>query len=305
MNDSHGHQLITLRLTSLPNFAYLPQFVARALGYFADEHLEVELVTHTGPWSGLIEAAGRTADVVVGNMLFAHQEVRQPHVLMPVAYCLQQTRFVLCGARPVSGPAFDWHALDGASVLVPTDVPTPWIAFREALHTQGVSLDGVKAVVGYSSREAAEDLLAGAADFAVIDVDRLELSHLHALAPLAPLVGPVPWSVYFAPRADLAARPGVYRAFQRAIDRALHAIHAMSDDALADLVLPWFTAYDRSTATRIVARHHAIDAWPPTAAIPRQHVERWQEILVRWGLLPAATPLGDLLDFADTVDTRA
>jgi NitT/TauT family transport system substrate-binding protein len=286
-----------LRLTSLPNFAYLPQFVARAQGFFADEGLEVETVTHTGPWSGLIEAAGRTADVVVGNILFAHQQVRQPNVLLPIAYCLQHTRFLLTRAPERRDLPFDWSQLTGATVIVPTDVPTPWVAFREMLRVQGVSLDGVRAIVGYSSREAADDLLAGSADFAIVDMDRVELSGLDGLVPLADSVGPVPWSVYFAPRADVQARPEVYRGFQRAIDQALQFIHQASDETLADLVQPWFTAYDRPTATRIVARHRAIEAWPRGAGIPLDHVQRWQQTLVRWGLLPTVEPVGDLLDF--------
>jgi ABC-type nitrate/sulfonate/bicarbonate transport system substrate-binding protein len=189
-------------------------------------------------------------------------------------------------------------------VIVPTEVPTPWVAFREALHAQGLSLDAVRAVVGYSSREAAEDLLAGGADFAVLDIDRVELSGLEGLAPLARWVGPVPWSVYFATRAEVAARPVVFRGFRRAIDRALQAIHESPDETLAGLVRPWFTAYDLETATRVVARHRAIGAWPPGAGIPAEHVERWQAMLVQWGLLPAADPLGDLLGFVNEAETR-
>lgn len=299
MTEAGRTRETSLRVASFPHFSYLPQFVAQARGFFAEEGLEITLVTHAGQWSRLIEAVGDgAADIIVGNMWFALQQARQPNTLLPVAHCLQHTRFMLYRQPGHAGEPFEWAQLEGASVIIPTDVPTPWMAFRQALSVQGVSLDHVRAVVGYSGREAAEDLASGEADFAVLDLDRGVIDGAEEVASLAGVIGPVPWSAFFASRADVEARPEPYRRFQRAINRSLAWIYEHDSASLAALVAPWFPSVDADTATRIIERYKLLEGWPVSADVQPEHVERWLDMLVRWGLMPALVSWQHLLSFA-------
>ena len=287
-----------LRLASFPHLSYLPQLVAEARGFFADAGLAVALAPHAGPWSTLIEAAGDgAADLVVGNVWFALQRARRPDALVPVAHCLRQTRFFLCRRSAPGGARFSWEQLDGAVVIVPTDVPTPWVAFREALAVHGIPLDRVRAVVGYSGREAAHDLRAGSADLAVLDIERMVTDDLEEAAALAEAIGPVPWSVYLARRADVAARPDVYRAFQHAIDRALDWIGSHDSESSAALVAPLLPEANPGLTARIIERYRRLEAWPASSAIEPEDVERWHGMLVRWGLLREPVDRRSALEF--------
>lgn len=286
-----------LRLASFPHFSYLPQFIAHSLGFFDDAGLDITLVRHSGPWSDLIEMAGDSVDIIIGNLWFALQDVRRPGALVPVAHCLQTTRFMLYRRAGSTSAPFAWQELEGASVIVSTDVPTPWIAFREALSVQGVSLDRVRVVVGYSGREAAEDLAHGAADFAVLDIDRAAMHGLEEAAVLADSVGLVPWSVYLADRDDLAARPEIFRAFRQAIERALIWVQEHDSESLANAVASWFPEVDLATSARIIERYRVLGAWPERGVLEPEHVAHWQEILVRAGALEAVVPAESLFSF--------
>ncbi|HET9017094.1 MAG TPA: ABC transporter substrate-binding protein [Thermomicrobiaceae bacterium] len=294
---------LRLRLTSFGHLAYLPQRVAVDQSYFAAAGLDVHLVPHAGPWTGLIDdLARRRTDLVIGNVWFALQPARHPDALVPIAHCLRQTRFLLCRRpSPDVGP-FRWENLAGAVVAVPTDVPTPWVAFREALAVNGVPLDRVRAVVGYDGREAAHDLRAGAVDFAVLDVERAVEQRFKEVAALADAIGPVPWSVYLARRVDVEARPEVYRAFRRANDAALGWIASKRPAGLAR-----FMEHRSALSLRVtrgsIERYRQLDAWPATSAIDPADVARWHDILVRWGLLREPVDWRAALEFADAIDS--
>ncbi|HUY99424.1 MAG TPA: ABC transporter substrate-binding protein [Thermomicrobiaceae bacterium] len=287
-----------LRLTSFRHLAYLPQDVAGYRGYFADAGLDVKVISHVGSWTQLIEDLARSqTDLVIGNVWFALQRARRPDALVPVAHCLRQTRYLLCRRPAPDAPPFSWEQLASAVVAVPTDVPTPWVAFREALAVHGVPLDRVRAVVGYDGREAAHDLRAGTADFAVLDVERAIDLRLEEVAALADAIGPVPWSVFLARRADVEARPEVYRAFQRAIEQALDWMAGQSNYGLAQ-----FTKERSIVSMRVtrgsIDRYRRLGAWPESSTIEPADVERWHEMLVRWGLLREPVDWRAALEFA-------
>jgi ABC-type nitrate/sulfonate/bicarbonate transport system substrate-binding protein len=100
-----------------------------------------------------------------------------------------------------------------------------------------------------------------------------------------------------ASRTDVADHEARYRGFERAIDRALDAIHSTPSEALAELVAPWFPKVGLATAGRIIERYRDVDAWPVRATLDPEHVVRWQEILVRGGLMPRPIDWRPLLSF--------
>lgn len=288
-----------LRLASFPHVSYLPQFIAQALGYFADEGLAVSLTPHAGDWAALLAAPGAHAvELIVGNIWFALRPSPGASRLLPVAHAMQQSRFMLYRGPGLRQP-FDWRQLEGAVVLIASEVPTPWIAFREALQRQGLSLDRVRAVTGYPARDAAAALARGEADFALLGIEDGLRHGFDEAAALADTIGPVPWSVYLTGASELAAHAPVYRAFQRAIGRALADIQQRESAELAELAAPWFPNLDQPTATRIIDRYRALDAWPATPDLVPEHLARWHDAMVRWGLLREPVDWQPLLRFID------
>jgi len=287
-----------LRITSFRHFAYLPLFVALGIKAFQVEQLEISVVEHNGSWSGLIEAVGgRASDVMLGNLWFALQQTRHANALAPVAHCMQQCRSVVVRRRVETDGPFDWMDLQGSSIIVQSDVPTPWVAFRQSLALHAVSLDMVRVLVGHTAREAVEDVLSGAVDYVLLDVERAQHQDLEEVAALADTLGPVPWSVFMARTSDIQSDPERYWRFQRAIGRALDWMSGNQTGDIAALVRPWFPYADVPTTIKIIERYRALHAWPIQPQVQIDDARRWQDILVRWGLMLAAVPLDGLLTF--------
>jgi NitT/TauT family transport system substrate-binding protein len=190
----------------------------------------------------------------------------------------------------------------GSTIAVQSDVPTPWIAFRETLRLRRLSLDKVRAVVGLSTADAIDALTSGAVDYAVLHVDRSQHDAIEEVAALADVVGPVPWSVYLASRAAVEANPDPYRRFQRAIGRALRWMSANQSPAIAEATAPWFSSLGSAITASAIDRYRRLDAWPAQPQIRIDDVARWQEILIRWGLMVAPMALPPFLRFASATN---
>jgi ABC-type nitrate/sulfonate/bicarbonate transport system substrate-binding protein len=278
-----------MRLISFPLLAYSPAFVAQALGYFHDEGIEIEFVPHRGGWAAMNEALTRgDAEIAIGNMWFAGRW-SQPSDVVPVAHCVRQCGSILVTINPSNGRSFSWGDLRGATVVVQSDVPTPWIAFRECLAVNNVGLGDVRVLVGLDADEAVAALRAGSVDLSLMHAERCVDRDLVEVAALADVIGPVPWSVFFADRRRVAEDNGSFRAFRNAIERALNAMAETDEGDVVPLVAKWFPQHDDVTIARLLERLRRMEAWPETAAIPVEDVVRWQSILHRWGMAPDAS----------------
>jgi NitT/TauT family transport system substrate-binding protein len=273
-----------VRLISYPLLAYTPVFVAQALGYYADEGIEIDFVPHRGDWSAMNDALTRgDAEIAIGNMWFAGRW-SQPSNVVPVAHCVRQCGSVLVTINGATGHSFSWSDLRGATVAVQSDVPTPWVAFRECLAVSGVGLGDLRVLVGLGTDEVVAALRAGGVDLSLMHVERCVNGDLVEVAALADVVGPVPWSVCFADRRRAAEDNDVFRAFRNAIERALRSMTQADVSDLVSLVATRFPQHDDVTLARLLARLRRMAAWPETATIPLEDVVRWQGILCRWGM---------------------
>lgn len=278
-----------MRLISFPLLAYAPAIVAEALGFYSDEGIEIDFVPHRGGWSAMNDALTRgDAEIAIGNMWFAGRW-SQPSDVLPIAHCVRQCGSVLATTNASAGGSFCWTDLRGATVVVQSDVPTPWIAFRECLAVEGVGLGDVRVLVGLDTDEAVAALRSGSVDLSLMHAERCVDPHLVEVAALADVLGPVPWSVFFADRRRVAADNESFRAFRTAIERALQYMAEAEDDDIVSLVATRFPQHDVATIARLLGRLRRMVAWPRTAAIPAEDVVRWQSILNRWGMAPDAS----------------
>jgi len=122
------------------------------------------------------------------------------------------------------------------------------------------------------------------------------------VATLAQVLGPVPWSVFFASSNRIREDPEPYLRFRRAIETALVWIRNHPSEEVARLIEPWFRSVRPTVATAIIERYRKLDGWPARPMLLKADVDRWQGALVRWGMMPAPVPLHGLLSFVHTPD---
>src|SRR5713101_1193100 len=129
---------------------YAPFYAAHAIGAYADEGLEVELLPSPGP--GRAEAALAAGEVDVLWMgpirLMKHHDDTTNSPLVGFAEVICRDPFSLVGSRP--NPGFRLAALAGLRFASTAEAPTPWLCLEQDLRQAGVDPARLDRIIGRS-----------------------------------------------------------------------------------------------------------------------------------------------------------
>lgn len=279
---------------------YSPEFLARELGYFEDEDLDVvtEAPGH-GPYVPRALADGG-ADIGLGGIWRPLMYRGRLSTFVPFTQlCLRCPNHVL--ARE-PGTAFGWSDLVGRKVLVPDGSPTPFIYLVAILKGKGIDASAVRFIRDFHAAETEDLYRGGLGDFVVTASPLSEVLEDQGLgrrvADLGEAGGPVPWSVYYSLPAFLARPDNAAGRFGRAIQRAL----------------AWTRAHDAADAPGVFAgqypnvrpelvvdawrRYRAGGMWSETIRLDADAFARWQETIIANHLIDAP------FAYTDAFDTR-
>lgn len=294
-----------LAIASAHHLAYAPQYVAQELGFFERERVEVELVACPAGDSAIIDTLSNgQADLVLGSVLFALRMGQEGLSPVLVAQSNQNTRHWLMARQ--DRKTFVWGELRGATVVVsPTNVPTPWVAFRQALFNKGIALDEVAFVIGYSAEHAVSEFKRGIGDFLLVDPESIDpRTGLKEVASVAAALGPVPWSVYCGTSALATEQSGPIAAFRKAVSAAAIWLYDNSAQEASSVLAKVFADKRAPEIAAQVARYQRAELWVRDATVNPAHVATWDDALRRGGLMPKGLNLAQLCQDSISQDMR-
>jgi len=279
---------------------YAPFYAAHALGAYAAEGVEVDLLPSPGP--GRAEAAllaGAAEAMWMGpiRIMKAHeQDAASPLVAFAEVVC--RDPFSLVGATP--NPGFELADLLGRRFASTSEVPTPWLCLEGDLRAAGIDPARLERTIGRTMQENVAGLRSGDIDVAQLFEPFVELAvraGSHVWLP-ASARGPTSYTVFATTRQRLAAEPEPFRRMVRAIHRAQLWVQTNPPEALAELIAGYFPTLDRSVLTGALARYRAQGVWGADPILPEEGFDRLRRALLATGFLSRPVP------FADCVDNR-
>src|SRR5438874_7031641 len=130
-----------LRLRLFENYRfvlYAPFYAAHAIGAYAAEGLEVELLPSPGPGRAEAALAAGQVDVVwMGPIrVMKHHDDNPDSPLVEFAEVVCRDPFSLVGARP--NPGFRLGELAGLRFASVSEVPTPWLCLEQDLRDASI-----------------------------------------------------------------------------------------------------------------------------------------------------------------------
>jgi NitT/TauT family transport system substrate-binding protein len=279
---------------------YAPFYAAHALGAYADEGVEVELLPSPGP--GKAEAALLAGEVEVMWMgpiriMKAHEQ-NPASPLTAFAEIVCRDPFSLVGATP--SPGFKLADLLGKRFASTSEVPTPWLCLEGDLRDARIDPARLERVIGRTMQENVAGLSTGDIDVAQMFEPFVELALRgggHVWLP-ASARGRTSYTVFATTRERLAADPEPFRRMVRAIYRTQKWVQVNSPEAIAELIAGYFPALDRSVLTSALTRYKAQGVWGTDPILPEEGFDRLRRALLASGFLSRTVP------FADCVDNR-
>jgi NitT/TauT family transport system substrate-binding protein len=290
-----------MRIRMAENFRavfYAPFYAAQALGFYAREGVEVELLTSSAPGGGPTALADGSADLTWGGPLRVMKARDEDPASPLVCFCevVGRDPFFLVGNRDAQ--SFRLEDLPQLRFATVSEVPTPWLCLQHDLRERGI--DPAK-LARVTDRTMGENLAA---------LREKRLDAIQVFEPYASLAvragaqvlyaastrGPTVYTTFLATRAGIARNRDAFAALTRAM-RLMQDWLAHNDAAkLAEAVAPFYPDVERDVLTSAMDRYRQGSLWSRSTDVSRQGFARLGASLLSGGYIGRAPVYADCVD---------
>lgn len=284
---------------------YAPMYVAIEEGYFADNGIELELVTGFGADKTMTAVLTDEADIgFMGceSSIYTYAGGTEDYVVN-FAQLTQRAGNFLVAREPIDD--FSWDMLKGRAVLGGRAGGMPEMVFEYILlkNNMDPATDlQIDQSIDFGSTAAA--FSGGQGDFTVEFEPHATLLEQkgdgYVVASLGEDSGYVPYTSFCAKKSYIEAHPDTIQAFTDALQKGMDYVNEHTPEEIAKVIAPQFEETDPETLTRIVERYYEQDTWKSDLIFEQESFDLLQNILTEFKVLGEKVPYEDLVntDFA-------
>lgn len=286
-----------LRLIAEHALCYAPHYIAERLGYFTDEGLLLETSFDSGPGGSWLadRLADGSADLARGGIWIPMMYRKHLEDLRLFAMLCARNPQVLIGRTRLD--TFTLADLEGRRVLLPAAATSQWMFLEGVLREAGVDLTSIRFVRDLDRATMSRLWRSGFGDFYLASPPAAQAVQPDpaGAASLATLGGPVPWSVYYTSRERIERDGQLLARFNRALLRGIEWTLSRAPEQAATLLADDFPEATPQELADGIARMRADGVWQADVAIPRPALERYQRIILDYGLLDTPLPFEQIV----------
>ncbi len=279
---------------------YAPQYAAIELGCFAEEGIDLTLVTGFGADKTMTALLSGEADIGFMGSEASIYTYSGGAADAPVNFAqLTQRAGNFLVAREEL-PEFTWEDLKGRAVLGGRKGGMPEMVFEYILKQNGIDPEkdvDIDQSIDFGSTAAA--FSGGQGEFTVEfepGATTLEQEGVgYVVASLGTDSGYVPYTAYCAKSDYIEEHPEVIQAFTNALQKGMDYVNSHTPEEIAQTIAPQFAETDIETITAIVTRYYEQDTWKEDLIFEKESFELLQDILESAGELEARVPYEDLV----------
>lgn len=285
---------------------YAPMYVAIEKGYFAEEGIDLTLVTGFGADKTM--TAVLTDEAHIGFMgsestIYTYAGGTQDYVVN-FAQLTQRAGNFLVSREPIDN--FTWDMLKGRNVLGGRAGGMPQMVFEYILKQNNMDpmTDvNINQSIDFGSTAAA--FSGGDADFTVeFEPHATALEQKgdgYVVASLGEDSGYVPYTAFCAKKSFIEQNPELIQEFTNALQKGMDYVQTHTPEEIAKIIAPQFEETDLDTLTTIVTRYYNQDTWKNNLVFEKDAFDLLQNILEESGVLEKRVPYEDLVttDFAE------
>lgn len=286
---------------------YAPMYVAIEEGYFAEEGIDLELVTGFGADKTMTAVISGSADIgFMGSeaSIYTYNEGANDYVVNFAQLTQRAGNFLVAREEMTD---FKWEDLKGKDVLGGRKGGMPEMVFEYILKQNNIDPQkDVKIDQSIDFGSTAAAFSGGQGDFSVEfepSATALEKEKDgYVVASLGTDSGYVPYTAFSAKQSYIKENPEVIQGFTNALQKGMDYVQSHKPDEIASVIEPQFKETDLDTITTIVTRYYEQDTWKENLVFEKESFELLQDILEEAGELTKRAPYEDLVnvEFAQT-----
>ena len=279
---------------------YAPMYVAIEAGYFADEGIDLDLVTGFGADKTMTAVLSGSADIgFMGSeaSIYTYNEGANDYVVN-FAQLTQRAGNFLVGREADSD--FTWADLKGKKVLGGRAGGMPEMVFEYILKKNGIdpstdltidqSINFGLTAAAFTSSDADYTV-----EFEPFATGLEKEGNGHVIASLGVDSGYVPYTAYSVKKSYLEKNPDTIQKFTNAIQKGLEYVNTHSAEEIAKVIQPQFKETDEDTIATIVGRYKDQDTWKDDTVFEQDSFELLENILEEAGELNERVPYDKLV----------
>lgn len=280
---------------------YAPLYVAIEEGYFADEGVDLTLVTGFGADKTMTALLTGEADIgFMGSesTIYTYAGGSTDYAVN-FAQLTQRAGNFLVAREPIDD--FDWSMLIGKNVLGGRAGGMPEMVFEYILKKNNIDPTADLSIdqsIDFGSTAAA--FSGGQGDFTVeFEPHATSLEAKgdgYVVASLGEDSGYVPYTAFSAKKSYIEANPKIIQSFTNALQKGMDYVQSHSAKEIATVIQPQFEGTELDTITTIVERYAAQDTWKSDLIFEEKSFTLLQNILEEAGELESRVPYEDLVD---------
>ncbi len=284
---------------------YAPMYVAIEEGYFAEEGIDLQLVTGFGADKTMTAVLTNEADIgFMGSesTIYTYAGGTEDYVVN-FAQLTQRAGNFLVSREPVEN--FSWDMLKSKNVLGGRAGGMPQMVFEYILKKNNIdpaSEVNIDQSIDFGSTAAA--FSGGNADFTVeFEPHATSLEAKgdgYVVASLGEDSGYVPYTAFSAKKSFLEKNPETIQSFTNALQKGMDYVQSHTPAQIAEVIAPQFPETDMGTLTTIINRYYEQDTWKDNLMFEKDAFDLLQNILEEANVLEKRVPYEDLVntDFA-------
>ena len=284
---------------------YAPQYVAIEEGYFADEGIDLTLVTGFGADKVLTAMISGEADI--GFMgaeatVYAYLEGTADPVVNFAQLTQRAGNFVVGREKDNS---FTWEKLKNKEVLGGRKGGMPEMVFEYVLAQKGIDKKDVNINQSIDFGSTAAAFSGGQGDYTIEFEPSATLLEQkgdgYVVASLGEESGYVPYTSFSARKSYIEKNAETIQAFTDALQKGMDYVQEHSAEEIAKCIAPQFAETGSDTLTAIVARYQEQDTWKKDLIFHKDAFDLLQNILEDSDVLKERVPYEKLVttEFAE------
>lgn len=274
---------------------YAPMYVASTNGYFADEDLNVKIITGNGADQSMTALLSGNAQIGLMGPEAAIYVKSGGAQNFPVVFgqLTKRDGSFLVSREPM--PNFTWDALKGKEVIAGRRGGVPAMTLQytiEQIHglTIGDGENDVKFNLDVSFPMMGPTFASGRGDFVTLfEPTASELvaeGKGHIVASVGQESGLVPYTAFMAKTNWLNENPQKAEAFLRAVIRGYRFLLEATNEQIAASLKPFFKGISDNSIAVSIQSYVGIDAWNNTPVMLETSFNRLQDIMINANQLP-------------------
>lgn len=280
---------------------YAPMYVAIEEGYFAEEGIDLELVTAFGADKVMTAVLSGEADIgFMGSesSIYTYNEGATDYVVNFAQLTQRAGNFLVAREKMTD---FTWENLKDSYVLGGRKGGMPQMVFEYILKQNNIDPETdleINQSIDFGSTAAA--FSEGQGDFTVeFEPHATSLEEAgkgYVIASLGEDSGYVPYTAFSAKGSYIEENSEVIQNFTNALQKGMDYVQTHSPEEIAEIIAPQFPETNLDTITTIVKRYYEQDTWKSDLVFEKESFELLQDILDMAGELSKRAPYEKLVN---------